>query len=95
MQLISGMNLGGYWIANMIADITKSYIPIGLIILICWAFNANYTGVWVLYLIFPWAIVGFTYLTTFAFKSDTVAQIVTLFVHFFVASIGAVLVFVL
>ena len=71
MQLISGMSLFGYWAANMIADILKAYFPILVIIGLSYAFNQNYVGVWLLLLLFPLAIVPFSYLTTALFKKDT------------------------
>jgi len=73
MQLISGMNKCGYWISNTIADIIKAYLPVLCIIVLTWIFNTNYEGVWVLYLLFPPAIVMFAYTFTFFFKSETSA----------------------
>jgi len=73
MQLVSGMNLPAYWLSNMIADIIKVYIPIILTILISIAFNCNYEGVWVLLMLFPLAIVPFSYVTTFLFTNDVKA----------------------
>ena len=37
----------------------------------------------------------FTYITSFFFTSDTVAQIITLFVHFMVGGILPIVIFVL
>lgn len=73
IQLISGMNLPAYWLSNIVADIIKVYIPIVLIIAISAAFSVNYTGVWVLLMLYPLAIVPFSYVTTFLFTSDTTA----------------------
>lgn len=87
MQLISGMNLGGYWTSNTIADITKAYVPMFLIIVLTWIFETNYEGVWVLYLLFPWAIVMFSYMFSFFFTSDTSAQISSFAINFFTSGI--------
>jgi ATP-binding cassette subfamily A (ABC1) protein 3 len=73
MQLISGMNKCGYWLSNMIADVSKAYLPIFCIIVLTWIFNTNYEGVWVMYLLFPPAIVLFSYVFTFFFTSETSA----------------------
>jgi len=71
MQLISGMNLLAYWISNLIADMIKVFIPMILIVLTYFLFGINLPGVWVLFLIYPLAIVPFTYLTSFLFTSDS------------------------
>jgi len=73
MQLISGMNLPAYWISNLAADMIKVYIPMILIIFTYLAFSIKLPGVWVLFLIYPLAIVPFTYLTSFLFTTDSKA----------------------
>lgn len=87
IQLISGMSLPAYWISNIIADLIKVYIPIVLMILLSKIFKVNYKDIWVLFLLLPLAIVPFSYATSFVFKNDTTAQIVTLFVNFFVCAV--------
>lgn len=64
------MSLAGYWASNIIFDIFMGYIPILLIILLTIVFNKTYDGIWVLFLLFPPAIVPFTYVTSFLFTSD-------------------------
>jgi len=83
--MVSGMSLPAYWISNFISDIIKTYIPIGFIILISVFFDCNYPGVAEIMMIYPWALVPFTYVTSFMFKSETGAQITTLFFHFLIA----------
>lgn len=95
MQLISGMNLPAYWMSNMIADIVKVYIPIILTIACSYAFSVNYEGVWVLLLLFPLAIVPFSYVTTFLFTNDTKAQVATLFLHYLTCDVVALVIYFL
>ena len=95
MQLVSGMSLPAYWISNMIADIVKVYIPLILIVLLSVVFNCSYPGVWVCFLVLPWALVPFTYLTSFIFSNDTNAQIVTLLINFLICNILASTVYTL
>ena len=64
------MSLAGYWTSNIVFDILISYGPIGLIILLSMAFDKNYRGVWVLFLLYPPAIVPYTYLWSYFFTSD-------------------------
>lgn len=95
MQLVSGMSLPAYWISNMISDIIKVYIPIILIILLSIVFHCDYDGVWVVFLVLPWGLVPFTYLTSFLFKNDTNAQIMTLVINFLVCDVLASTVYTL
>ncbi len=94
-QLLSGMSLPGYWGSNLIFDIFMAYIPVSLIILLMSLFNVQYDGVWILLLLYPPAVVPFTYVTSFLFKSDINAQISTLFLHFITGGLLVVIVFVL
>ena len=64
------MSLAGYWASNITFDILMAYIPMGLIIILTFIFNQQYEGIWILFLLFPPAIVPFTYVTSFIFKSD-------------------------
>ena len=94
-QLLSGMSLAGYWASNLLFDIFMAYIPIILIILLSSLFNQSYEGVWALFLLYPPAIVPFTYVTSFMFSSDINAQIMTLFLHFLTGGLCPILVFAL
>lgn len=89
------MSVAGYWSSNIIFDIVMAYIPILLIILLTFLFNKNFEGVWVLFLLFPPAIVPYTYVTSFIFGSDITAQIFTLFEHFVAGGLLVIVVFVL
>ena len=46
-------------------------------------------------ILYPIAVVPFSYVTSFMFTSDTVAQIVTLFLHFIAGGIMAITVYTL
>ena len=89
------MSLAGYWASNLAFDIIMAYIPIALIILLMSVFSVNFEGAYVLFLLFPPAIVPFTYVTSFLFKSDINAQIMTLFLHFTSGGLLVTVVFVL
>jgi hypothetical protein len=89
------MSLAGYWAGNMIFDILVAYVPIGLIIVLSMAFGKNYTGAWALFLLYPPAVVPYTYVWSFLFASDINAQVVTLSLHSVSGGLLAVAVFVL
>ena len=69
-QLLSGMSLAGYWGSNVIFDMIMAYIPVLLIILLTFLFDKMYPGVWLLFMLYPLAIVPYTYVWSFAFTSD-------------------------
>lgn len=89
------MNLSAYWMANMLSDMIKAYIPVICTYLLALAFSIKIPGVIVMFLLFPLAIVPTTYCFSFLFKGDTVAQISTFFFHFLFGAIGGFIVFLL
>lgn len=94
-QLVSGMSLMGYWTANLLSDVVASYLPILLIMMFNFAFSLNIEYAYLFLLLYPLAVIPFSYLTSFAFGDDTTAQICTLFVHFITAGLLMSVVFVL
>ena len=95
MQLISGMSLSAYWVSNLIFDIAKGLIPSIIVIGLFYAFGLNYPNTWLLFLLYPVGVIPFTYVMSFFFASENVAQTITIFLHFVFAGIGAIVVFVL
>jgi len=89
------MNIAGYWVSNVIADIIKTYIPMLLILLISKLFKLNFEGSWVMYLLYPWAIVMFSYVFSFFFSSDSSAQIAIFAINFLVGGVMSIVVFAL
>jgi ATP-binding cassette subfamily A (ABC1) protein 3 len=95
MQMISGMSLPAYWVANYLFDIIKSIIPSAVVIGLIYAFDLKYDNVWILFLLYPIGVIPFTYVTSFVFAGENVAQTVTIFAHFVFAGIGGIVVFIL
>ena len=93
--MVSGLNLSAYWLANTISDIIKSYVPIGLIIGTSYVFDKGYQGVWALFLLYPIAMVPFTYCCSFMFSSDRKAQVFIVFLNVLIAGIMAPVVYLL
>ena len=89
------MGLSSYWVSNMIADMIKLYIPIFIILIVSVIFDSNYPGVWILMLLLPPALVPFTYNTSFLFKTDSSAQIITFFLNYLALDVMGILTFVL
>jgi hypothetical protein len=95
MQLLSGMSLSAYWISNMLFDIIKALIPSGIVIGLLSAFDFFYPDVWREFLLYPVGIVPFTYVSSYLFGTESVAQTVTIFFHFVLAGIGAITTYIL
>ena len=95
MQLISGVSLPAYWLSNLIADIAKTFVPMLISLVLMGIYGVEDDGAWILLMLYPLAIVPFTYLTSFAFSNDTVAQIMTIFLHFLFGAIAPIVVITL
>ena len=94
-QLVSGMSMCGYWASNAMSDMLAAYVPIVLIIILNAAFKLDNPYSWLFLLLYPLAVVPFTYMTSFLFTDDTTAQICTLFLHFLAGGILTAVVYVL
>ena len=94
-QLVSGMSMAGYWAANVLSDVTAAYLPILLILILNYAFSLDVEYGWLFLLLYPLAVVPFTYLTSFVFSDDVNAQICTLFVNFTAGGLYVAVVYVL
>lgn len=95
MQLISGMSKFGYWLSNSIADIIKAYLTMGVILLITVLFGVNEEGLWLLCVLYPPAIVMFSYIVTFFFTKESNAQIIVFSLSFLISGVLSIMVFAL
>lgn len=92
LQLVSGMKLIAFWTANFLFDFVRIYILIIVSIALFASYNLGYNGSIFVFLIFPLAILPFTYVISFVFDNDSTAQAFTMFIHFLFFSISSVLV---
>ena len=68
-QMISGMHLGAYWLANFIVDLIKLQIVVGASIAAFYTWNLRLNTSWIVYLAFPFAMIPMLYVASFAFTS--------------------------
>lgn len=87
LQLISGVNIVSYWTSNFIFDFVNFLIPatIGALIILAYG-NPNFVGenfsaVVLLFIMYGLAIIPFTYIWSFLFKSHSTAQNVMILVY--------------
>src|SRR5438105_7962997 len=95
MQWISGLNMSAYWISNYVFDICKAWVTMGLVIALLYIFNLKYDHVWILFILYPFGVIPFTYVTSFIFSNELAAQTVTIFIHFVLSGIGGIVVLIL
>jgi ABC-2 family transporter protein len=70
LQVISGLNLGAYWVGNYIIDLLKMMIIVAVTIGLFKGFSLIDSSVWA-YFAFPFAVLPFTYVTSLIFNSDS------------------------
>jgi len=88
-QIISGVSLSAYWFATFAWDAVSYLAPFTLTMGLIYAFGIdNYTqgeggiACALLFLLFGPAVAGFTYISSFLFKSHSTAQNIILFQNF-------------
>jgi len=89
------MSLTAYWVSNLIFDLFKGMIPSAIVIGLIYAYNLEWENTWLMFILYPIGVIPFTYVSSFLFSSENVAQTITIFLHFVFGGIGAIIVFVL
>ena len=95
MQFIQGMSRTAYWLVNFLFDLFKSLMVSAMIVLLIEVFDLDFPDSWTLLVEFPFAIVPFTYASSFLFTKESTAQNCTIFIHMILGSIAASSVFVM
>ena len=73
MQMITGLNLAAYWSANFFIDFLKLELVVGVSIISFQIAKLKYLTAWITFLLFPMAVIPFTYVTSFFFTSLSAA----------------------
>jgi len=101
-QIISGISLLAYWLANFAWDVLSWLPSLGITLALMYAFGVkSYTtgqagGAFVLlFIAFAPAATAFTYVWTFCFSSHSAAQTVVLFINFLTGLVLSIVSFVL
>lgn len=72
-----------YWLTNSLFDLIKLEFTAVVSIVLFRLFNLDYSAVWLPFLMFPFAIVPFSYVLSFAFSDESSAQTINFGGHFF------------
>jgi len=67
------MQLKAYWIGNFIFDFFKIEFTVVITIILFYGFDLGYNAAWITYLVLPFGILPFTYVTSFIFTADSAA----------------------
>jgi ATP-binding cassette, subfamily A (ABC1), member 3 len=89
------MQLKAYWIGNFIFDFLKIEFTVAITIILFYGFDLGYNAAWVTYLVLPFGILPFTYVTSFIFTADSAAQTFTMFFNFLILSIASTFIFLI
>jgi ATP-binding cassette subfamily A (ABC1) protein 3 len=89
------MSLSAYWISNLIFDLFKGMIPSAIVIGLIYAYDLGWTNSWMMFLLYQVGVIPFSYVTSFLFGTENVAQTITIFIHFVFGGICTLLVFLL
>jgi len=73
MQLVSGVKRRAYWGSFFLFDILQAYVPCILTGFLFEAFSLQYPLIWKILMLYPWAIVPYSYCTTFLFSQESTA----------------------
>lgn len=95
LQIISGISSASYWFSNFIFELIKYYFTGGLCILLIWGFDSYADYLYLLYILYGFAMVSFTYLLSFLFKLESSAQNFVILINFFFGALGGTIVMVL
>ena len=88
LQIISGISLFSYWFNNYLFELVKYYVIGGICILFIYIFEFYQDYLYILYLEYGPAMVSFTYLFSFIFKSEDKGQTVVLLLNLIIGALG-------
>ena len=95
LMRISGVSIFAYWLINFLFELIKYYFTAGLCLLILWAFDFIPDYFYISYLLYGPPMIIITYLTSFFFSSEAVAQNFLILFNLVFGSLGSTVVIML
>jgi len=84
LQEISGLSKFEYWVGNFLVDYFKfMLLVLGMLPFLYILEEGQLRSSCFIFIAMPFALIPFTYVSTFVFKTDSTAQTSTIFFHFF------------
>ncbi len=101
-QVVCGVSVFAYWCSNFTVDFIKYLVPAVFSSLMCKAFDMkalveddNWAVMWLLFLLYGYAVIPFTYLLSFLFKDPGSGQLVLFFFNLVTGGIVTIVIFIL
>lgn len=95
IQVVSGVEKFAYYGSFLIFDLIMCYIPCIITIYAFDFFNLHYWQCWKTILLYPLAVIPFTYSSSFIFDKESTAQTFTIYLHVLLSGIACMIVFAL
>ena len=95
LMRISGVSIFAYWLINFLFELIKYYFTAGICLLILWAFDYIPKYFYLCYLLYGPPMIVITYLTSFFFNSEAVAQNFLILFNLVFGSLGSTVVIML
>ena len=95
LMRISSMSRIAYWIVNYIFELVKYYFTCGICVLLIWIFDYYEIYLELLYVLYGPAMVSFTYILSFFFSNESIAQNIVILINFVVGALGSVVILLL
>ena len=95
LMRISGMKRMAYWIVNYIFELIKYYFASGVCIFFIWVFNYYEKYLIILYILYGPAMVSSTYILSFCFQNESIAQNIVILINFVFGALGSVVILLL
>ena len=89
------MSRTAYWIVNFTFDLLKCLLVSFMILILIEVYDLSFPDAWTLLIQYPFAIVPFTYATSFMFSKESTAQNCTIFFHMVLGSVASSSIFVM
>jgi len=86
-QIISGMNKASYWMSNYVFDLARLFVTVIFAIAFLYIFDVGIKYAWLFLLLFPFAMVPYTYVTSFLFSDENGAMNFTTYHNFIVGGL--------
>ena len=84
-----------YWFSYFIFDLIKAYFSCFITWVMITLFELKFEEFYRVLFIFPWAIVPYSYCSSYVYSKETTAQTFTIYINILQGSIGSIIVFAL
>ena len=95
LQIISGISLTSYWLSNFLFELIKYYFIGGVNLLIIMAFGNFPYWLWLLYVVYGFSMVSFTYMMSLFFTTEATGQNAVILVNFLFGALGGTVIVIL